>query len=91
PGAYYNYEIAPASILDRVWNIQATCEAHDAKLLEAAFQFPLLHPSVVSVIPGGQAEAEMRSNLAAAKAEIAPAVWSDLKAGGLVRADAPTG
>lgn len=89
PGAYYNYEPAPRDILDRVAAIEAVCASHGVSLLEAAFQFPLRHPAVVSVIPGGQGEAEMEANLAAARAEIPPMLWADLKQRGLMRADAP--
>jgi D-threo-aldose 1-dehydrogenase len=91
PGAFYNYDPAPQDVLDRVGRIQTVCEAHGVRLLDAAFQFPLAHPSVVSVIPGGQGVAEMESNLAAAGAQIPPALWADLKAEGLMRNDAPVG
>jgi D-threo-aldose 1-dehydrogenase len=58
-------------------------------MLDAAFQFPLHHPSVLSVIPGGQGVDEMTSNLAAARADIPAALWSALKSNGLMRPDAP--
>ena len=89
PGAFYNYDPAPPDILDRVARIQSVCDRHGVRMLDAAFQFPLGHPSVVSVIPGGQGVAEMQSNLAAAGAVIPSALWEDLKAQGLMRADAP--
>jgi D-threo-aldose 1-dehydrogenase len=90
-GAYYNYELAPQDILDKVAAIQAVCEAHGVRLVDAAFQFPLLHPSVVSVIPGGQGVGEMEGNITAAHAAIPAALWAELKAKGLMREDAPTG
>jgi D-threo-aldose 1-dehydrogenase len=90
PGAYYNYDPAPQEILDRVARIEAVCARHDVRLIEAALQFPLLHPSVVSVIPGGQSAAEVESNRAVLKKKIPEALWQDLKAEGLLRADAPT-
>lgn len=62
PGAYYNYAEAPRDILDRVARIEGVCKRHDTKLIEAALNFPLLHPSVMSVIPGGQRPAEVESN-----------------------------
>jgi D-threo-aldose 1-dehydrogenase len=89
PGAFYNYDLAPQDILDRVARIEALCRAHGVRLLDAAFQFPLRHPAVVSVIPGGQGTAEMAANLAAARAEVPPALWADLKENGLMRPDAP--
>ena len=89
-GAYYDYEPAPPAILERVGRIEAVCEAHGVRLIDAAFRFPLLHPAVVSVVPGGQGRDEMASNLRAAAAEIPAALWDDLKAQGLMRADAPT-
>jgi D-threo-aldose 1-dehydrogenase len=91
PGAYYNYDPAPPEILERVARIEAICKSHDVSMIDAAFQFPLMHPSVVSVIPGGQSMDQMESNLRAARASIPPALWADLKAQGLLRADAPAG
>lgn len=89
-GAWYNYEPATPEIRERVARIEAICTSHDVRLVEAAFAFPLLHPSTVSVIPGGQRVSEMEQNLAIAGAKIPPALWTDLKSAGLVREDAPT-
>ena len=91
PGAFYNYEPAPAPIRDRVRRLGEICRSHGVSLVDAAFQFPLLHPCVVSVIPGGQGVAEVESNLRAAEETIPPTLWDDLKAHGLIRPDAPTG
>jgi D-threo-aldose 1-dehydrogenase len=89
-GAYYNYSEAPKEILDRVARIEAVCQRHGVRLIEAALQFPLQHPSVVSVIPGGQRPAEVESNRALLDVKIPAALWADLKQEGLLRADAPT-
>ena len=90
PGAFYNYEPAPEPVLERVRRIAEICGSHGISLIDAAFQFPLLHPCVVSVIPGGQGVEEVESNLRAAQAGIPPALWDDLKAQGVMRPDAPT-
>ncbi|NCO21701.1 MAG: aldo/keto reductase [Rhodobacterales bacterium] len=90
PGAFYNYDPAPQDILDRVGRIEAVCAAHGTRLVDAAFRFPLLHPTTLSVIPGGQGVDETRSNVQAAQAVIPDALWQDLKAQGLLRSDAPT-
>ena len=89
-GAWYDYEPAPPKILERVGRIQAVCEAHGARMLDAAFRFPLLHPATVSAIPGGQGVTEMEANLAAARAEIPAALWDALRAEGLLADGAPT-
>ena len=89
-GAWYDYAPATPEILERVGRIQAVCEAHGVRMVDAAYRFPLLHPAVVSVIPGGQGRDEMASNLRAAAAEIPPALWDALRAEGLMRPDAPT-
>ncbi|SFO80667.1 D-threo-aldose 1-dehydrogenase [Mesorhizobium sp. NFR06] len=90
PGAFYNYSEAPKEILDRVARIEAVCKRHGVRLIEAALQFPLQHPSVMSVIPGGQRPAEVESNRALLDTKIPAALWADLKQEGLMRADAPT-
>ena len=89
PGAFYNYSEAPQSVLDKAARIEAACHRHGVKLIEAALQFPLLHPSVVSVIPGGQTVDQVRGNRSILDAKIPPALWDELKADGLIHADAP--
>lgn len=88
-GAYYDYEIAEQPVLDRVGRIEAVCARHGVRLVDAAFRFPLCHPAVVSVIPGGQSMADMAGNAQATGAVIPAALWADLKAEGLIRPDAP--
>ena len=90
PGAFYNYDPAPPEVQAKVARIEATCAAHHTNLVDAAFQFPLLHPAVLSVIPGAQTPAEVQANARAAAAHIPAALWADLKSQGLLRQDAPT-
>jgi len=89
PGAIYNYDPAPPEVMARVAAIEAVCTRHDVRLIEAAYAFPLLHPAVVSMIPGGQSVAQTESNLAVSQAVVPVALWADLKAAGLLRQDAP--
>lgn len=89
PGAFYNYEPAPAHILDRVARIEQICASHKVRLAEAALRFPLGHPNVVSVIPGGQAAHEVTRNAEIMGAQIPQALWEELKAERLLREDAP--
>jgi D-threo-aldose 1-dehydrogenase len=89
PGATYNYTPAPQDVLDRVERIEQVCAAHGVRLIEAALRFPLAHPAVLSVIPGGQTAGEVRGNAEVLRANIPPALWADLKSQGLLRPDAP--
>ncbi len=89
PGAFYNYSRAPKAVRDRVARIEAVCQRHGVKLAEAAIRFPLGHPNVLSVIPGGQTPGEVRRNREMISAKIPAALWRDLKREGLMRADAP--
>jgi len=83
-GAMYNYDPAPKAILERVAKIEAVCKKHKVKLPEAALQFPLAHPSVVSVIPGATTPAQVAFNIKTVSKKIPKALWKDLKAAGLV-------
>jgi D-threo-aldose 1-dehydrogenase len=89
PGAWYNYDPAPKHILERVAKIEAVCKRHKVKLAEAALRFPLHHPQVVSVIPGGANAKEVALNARTMAAKLPRALWKDLKAEGLLRKDAP--
>ncbi|MCF1709928.1 aldo/keto reductase [Tabrizicola sp. J26] len=89
PGAFYKYAPAPDWVLERATRIQEICARHNVRMVDAAFQFPLRHPAVVSVIPGGQAVTEVDSNAAAAGAKIPDALWADFRAAGLLHPDAP--
>jgi D-threo-aldose 1-dehydrogenase len=88
-GASYDYAPAPEPVLERVRALERVCEAHGVPLAQAALQFPFGHPAVVSVIPGGQTPDEVERNVATLARATPPALWSDLRGEGLIRADAP--
>jgi D-threo-aldose 1-dehydrogenase len=90
PGALYRYTPAEPPIIEKAQRIAAVCLRHGVPLAAAALQFPLGHPSVVSVIPGPVATEEVRMNLAWMRLTIPDALWDELKAERLIRADAPT-
>ena len=90
PGAQFNYFDAPPEIVEKVARIDEVCQRHGVPIIEAALQFPLFHPAVVSVIPGGQSAAQVESNRRFLDTNIPAALWAELKAAGLMRADAPT-
>lgn len=89
-GAKYNYDTAPADIMDRVRKIEAVCKTHKIKIAEAALRFPMTHPSVVSVIPGAVSPKEVALNVKTMSARLPKALWRDLKTQGLVDPRSPT-
>jgi D-threo-aldose 1-dehydrogenase len=89
-GARYAYSPATVGMLAKVARIEAVCGRHGVPIAAAALQFPLGHPLVASVIPGGLSPEHVRQNVAAFRHTIPPALWAELKQEGLLRADAPT-
>jgi D-threo-aldose 1-dehydrogenase len=91
PGAVYNYSLAPKDILARVAKIEAICRRHRVKLVEAALRFPLLHPSVVTAIPGAVGAKQVDTNHHTLSKKIPKALWTDLKQADLLHQSAPIG
>ena len=50
-GAKYDYNDAPAWVMNRVARIEAVCARHDVPIAAAALQFPLAHPAVSAIQP----------------------------------------
>ncbi|MEL6435496.1 MAG: aldo/keto reductase [Pseudomonadota bacterium] len=88
-GAHFNYDLAPPHVLERVGAIQAVCERHGVKLIEAALRFPINHPVVLTVIPGAKTADHARQNKAFLDADLPKAFWDELMREGLMREDAP--
>lgn len=86
---HYDYGAVPPAVAARVQALGAICARHHVPLAAAALQFPLAHPSVASVIPGASSAAEIRANIALMAHPIPPGLWAEMKAAGLIRADAP--
>ena len=69
--------------------LAAVCDSYDVPLAAAALQFPLAHKLVVSVIPGARSVEELEQNLSYLHWPIPAALWSDLRAQGLIDPAAP--
>jgi D-threo-aldose 1-dehydrogenase len=89
PGASYQYGAASPQILERVGRIEAVCSRYNVPLPTAALQFPLAHPAVTSMVIGAKSPQEIDANLAAFEQAIPAALWVELRAEGLIAADAP--
>lgn len=83
-GATYQYQAADEAVLKRVQRIEAICGAHSVPLGAAAIQFPLGQPCVATVVTGAVKPSEITQNAAWMAHAIPDALWSDLKAEGLI-------
>ena len=88
-GAYYNYAPAPPHIMERVAGIQAVCDRHGVQLPAASLQFPLAHPAIACVIPGGRNRAEVDSNISLLQENIPADFWTELRNESLVDPNSP--
>lgn len=88
--AHYNYEPAPAEIIERVARIEAVCDAHGVTLAAAALQFPLAHPVVQCVIPGMGEPRRVHQTQRLIEQAIPNAFWAQLVNEGLLDPAAPT-
>ena len=70
-------------------NAHRAVDIFKINIAAAAFQFPLTHPNVVSVIPGMASRAQLEWNVARMTQTIPASLWEDLKTQGLLRPDAP--
>ena len=82
--AHYEYQAAPAELLARARAIAELCGAHGVTLPDAAVQFPLRHPAVVSAVLGARNGEQMQGGLDRDSAPIPDALWSDLEAAGFI-------
>lgn len=88
-GARYAYGFADETIKAKTRAIQAVAVRHGVSLQAAALQFPLAHPAVISVIPGGAKPEEVTANVRYLTEVIPVDFWEELKAEGLIVANAP--
>ncbi len=89
PDARYRYQPAPPDIQHKAGRIEEICRSHGVAMAAAALRFPLAHPAVVAVIPGGARPEEVTANLAYFGQSIPPGLWSDLRGAGLLDPEAP--
>lgn len=89
PGATFDYVPADPELLDRALAIKAVCERHGVPLRAAAVQFPFTHPAVVSVLVGARSPEEVADAVRMCAVPIAPRLWRDLRADGLLDKGVP--
>jgi D-threo-aldose 1-dehydrogenase len=77
-GATYDYQAAPAALLERAGRLEETCARFGVPLRAAAARFPLTHPAVASVLIGARNAAEVTDALRLSALDIPAALWNVL-------------
>ena len=85
----FNYDEAPADVVERVRALQSVCAEFGVPIQAAALQFPMAHPAVVSCVVGTRTAAQLQQNLAWFEHAIPDALWGALRERGLVDPAAP--
>jgi D-threo-aldose 1-dehydrogenase len=85
-GATYDYQAAPAALLERAGRIEETCARFGVPLRAAAARFPLTHPAIASVLIGARNAAEVTDALRLSALDIPAALWDLLAAHGAAEA-----
>ncbi|MER7948800.1 aldo/keto reductase [Streptomyces sp. NPDC096079] len=88
-GTHFEYQQAPAEIVERVEKLKALTERHGVGIKAAALQFSLAHPAAAAVIPGATRPSRIAEDVAALDETVPAAFWTDLRAAGLVSPSAP--
>ncbi|TXS32517.1 aldo/keto reductase [Streptomyces sp. adm13(2018)] len=88
-GTHFEYQQAPAGIVERVGRLKALTEQHGIGIKAAALQFSLAHPASAAVIPGATRPGRIAEDTAALAENVPAAFWTDLRAAGLVSPAAP--
>lgn len=86
----FNYAQAQPEWIEKARALKRVCDRHRVDMRAAALQFPLAHPAVAAVIPGAATPDQVVQNVELIRAEIPADLWSEMKAEGLIPADAPT-
>ena len=76
--AFYDYHQAPRELIERARALAAVCERHGVTLPDAAVQFPLRHPAVVSVVVGTRTAEQVGSSVDRSEVDIPEEMWAEL-------------
>ncbi len=88
-GQHFEYQKAPAEIIDKVTRIKKLTERHGIGIKAAALQFSPAHPATVAAIPGATRPSRIAEDVAALDEKIPAAFWQDLRDEQLIAATAP--
>jgi D-threo-aldose 1-dehydrogenase len=87
PGATYDYEPAPGSMIERARQIRAVCARHGLPLAAVALHFTLSHPAVTAAVVGARSAAEITQDAGYLSARVPDALFDELADDGLLPDD----
>ncbi|SDR71179.1 D-threo-aldose 1-dehydrogenase [Brevibacterium siliguriense] len=85
--AKYNYEDAPAPIVEKAQNLAELAASHGTTLPAAALAFSYRDPAVTNVTVGMRTAAQVRRNTDLFRQPVPDAFWTDAVAAGLLAVD----
>ncbi|MER6989111.1 aldo/keto reductase [Saccharopolyspora hirsuta] len=88
-GQHFEYQKAPAAIVEKVERIKSLAAQHGTSIKAAALQFSLAHPAVAATIPGATRPSRIAEDVAAHAESVPAEFWTALRAEGLVAQNAP--
>ncbi|GAA0936863.1 MULTISPECIES: aldo/keto reductase [Streptomyces violaceusniger group] len=88
-GTHFEYQDAPAHIIEKVARIKELAERHGVSIKAAALQFSLAHPAAAAAIPGATRPSRIAEDVAALDENVPAAFWTELREAGLVSPLAP--
>ncbi|MFB7470231.1 aldo/keto reductase [Kitasatospora sp. NPDC056184] len=88
-GTHFEYQPAPAPIIERVNRLKDLTARHGVSIKAAALQFSLAHPATAAVVAGATKPSRIAEDRAALNETVPAAFWHDLRAAGLVSPAAP--
>ncbi|MFF8770326.1 aldo/keto reductase [Kitasatospora sp. NPDC015120] len=88
-GTHFEYQEAPAHIVERVTRLKGLAAEHGVSIKAAALQFSLAHPVTAAVVAGATKPSRIAEDRAALVETVPAAFWQELRAAGLVSPAAP--
>ncbi|MGW2183486.1 aldo/keto reductase [Streptomyces sp. NPDC001732] len=88
-GTHFEYQEAPAHIIERVTRLKNLAAKHGVSIKAAALQFSLAHPATAAVVAGATKPSRIAEDQAALNETAPAAFWQELRATGLVSPAAP--
>jgi D-threo-aldose 1-dehydrogenase len=85
PNARFDYQQAPAALIDRVHRIADRCEAYGMTLPEVAIAYVLRHAAVASVLVGARGKQQVDDNVERSQTTVPDLLWSELAFEGLIQ------